>query len=226
MRCRDYFCEDLWRCVFINVALYPQKLQKMLKLSLLMSLFTFLPLCVVTWQQLQFLYSSWWNLLMWDQNASYGLSIMGITNGIFGVGKDVKLLLEIVGGVTLLLPLLSLKLYSNFKFRSLYMCLIFCFIILFNHKSESPTFIVATLGVGLWFFMLSNKSKYDLFAVVLYFILATLSPTDIFPRAIRDVYIVPYSLKALPLVFIYPKILFDIFTLKHCKSTFEERKIL
>lgn len=205
----------IYGVVFLLIyLLYPRKLFNLSILLILLALFAVLPLFVVSAKQLMFLYSSWWNLLMWDQDASYGLSLLGIVHSVFGVGSEIKLPIILVGVASLVLPLFKLNMYAQFRFRALYMCLIFCFIILFNHKSESPTFIVATLGVGVWFFMLSEQTKVDIFLIALYFIFATLSPTDIFPRFIRDNFIIPYCLKALPLVLIYPKILIEILSLK------------
>jgi hypothetical protein len=46
--------------------------------------------------------------------------------------------------------------------------------------------------------------------MILLFVLTILSPTDLFPRYLRNEFVVPYSLKALPCVIVYLKILADM----------------
>jgi hypothetical protein len=81
--------------------------------------------------------------------------------------------------------------------------------LIFNHKAESPTFIIAVTGIAIWFFS-AAREKVDVVLMVLVFILTCLSPTDLFPRSWRNDWVVPYSLKALPCVLVWIKINFDL----------------
>jgi hypothetical protein len=85
--------------------------------------------------------------------------------------------------------------------------------VLFNHKGESPSYIIAMTGVAIWFFI-SKKSAFEIFLLVFVFILTCLSPTDIFPRFIRDNYVNSYSLMALPCLLVWIKIIYEMIILK------------
>ena len=81
--------------------------------------------------------------------------------------------------------------------------------IIFNHKAESPTYIIAITGVAVWFG--SQKIKIEnLVLLVLALVLTSLSPTDLFPASIREHYVLPYDLKVLPCVLIWLKITFEL----------------
>jgi hypothetical protein len=81
--------------------------------------------------------------------------------------------------------------------------------IIFNHKAESPTFVIALSGIAIWFF--SQKKNYlNIILVVFAFILASLSPTDIFPAFLRKNIVIPYVLKAVPCILIWAKIIYEL----------------
>ena len=186
-----------------------------------------LPLLVVSLEQLQFLYSSWWNMLSNDHSASYGLSVMGIAESWFGLGF-LKNEIVLLGVVLFCLPLLKIKSYSNFEFRWRLLASILLWVVIFNHKAESPTFIIAMCGVGMWYFFSNPKSerekKINIVMIVLAFILTSLSPTDLFPKMIRENYVIPYVLKALPCVLIWGKLIWEIYFLEH--GSFKNHHVL
>jgi hypothetical protein len=85
--------------------------------------------------------------------------------------------------------------------------------VIFNHKAESSTFIIATSAIFLWF--LSGRvtiTNTIMIAFVLVF--TSLSLTDVFPGYVRDTYIEPYVIKAIPCMVIWGKILYDLFRMK------------
>jgi hypothetical protein len=90
--------------------------------------------------------------------------------------------------------------------------------VIFNHKAESPTFVIAIAGVTLWF-VHSKKSTLNIMLFACAFIFASLSPTDIFPRFIREEFVKPYCLKAVPCIFIWGKIIYDLLALKSSTYT-------
>ena len=166
----------------------------------------------VSIDQLKFLYTSWGHLLDNDHSISYGFSVMGWLHAWFGFdpGKQIILLL---GVLLFLIPLTRIKEYKNFTFRFLTLTSILLWVIIFNHKAESPTFIIAMAGVGLWF-ITSEKNNLNIVLFVSAFILTSLSPTDLFPRSLRDDYVTPLVLKAFPCILIWLKINWDMLVLK------------
>lgn len=201
---------------FILILLYPNKLKTIFYSIFWMILFAVAPLVVVSLDQLKFLYTSWMNLLQWDYSASLGLSVAGWLKTWFNL-EPPKFLITLFGAIFLLLPLLKWKNFENFGFRFLYLALILIWVVIFNHKAESPTYVIAISGVAIWYF--SQRKKLVNFVLLIFaFIFTSLSPTDLFPKFLRDSLVIPYVLKAVPCIFIWMKltyeIIFDKFELK------------
>jgi hypothetical protein len=68
---------------------------------------------------------------------------------------------------------------------------------------------LAISGVAIWFFgQKSSPWRWVLLALALVF--TQLSPTDIFPAAIRDQWVAPYVLKAVPCIAIWISITYEL----------------
>ena len=193
---------------FLMFFLYPDKLKFILYTILWTVLLAFLPLMVVSFDQLLFLYKSWINMLQNDHSVSYGLSVMGWLKTWFGLEPD-KFLVVAIGGLLLMMPLIQLKSYSNSLFRILYLSSILIWVIIFNHKAESSTFVIAVCGIAIWFFSQQN-SKFQTVLVLFAFLFTCLSPTDLFPRILRTSLVEPYVLKAVPCIFIWMMIQYQL----------------
>ena len=168
-----------------------------------------LPLCVVSPEQLIFLYKSWFHLLAWDMDASVGLSVQGMLQTWFRWMPDKNHILG-VGLMLLVLPLVLVRRYKNLDFRIAYLAYVLVWIIIFNHKAESPTFVIAVSGVAVWY-MSSPKNVWRSALLVLVLVFTVLSPTDLFTHEIRQQYIIPYVLKAVPCIVVFVAILGDLF---------------
>jgi hypothetical protein len=171
-----------------------------------------LPLLFVGIDQLKFLYTSWGHLLDNDHTISYGLSVMGWLHSWFGIdpGKQITLF---SGVILFMVPLIRIKEYQNYTFRFLTLTSILIWVIIFNHKAESPTFIIAMAGIALWF-ITGEKNALNISLFVSALILTSLSPTDMFPRFLREDYVTPYMLKVFPCILIWLKIIWDMLVLK------------
>ncbi len=191
---------------------YPQK-WKLALYSLTSSLILFLiPLLFIDFDQYLFLLKSYANMLSNDYSISYGFSVMGWLFTWFGLEFD-KMPIVLLGVFIFLLPFVRIKEYKEYIFRILALTSILIWVVIFNHKAESPTFIIAMSGVAIWF-VISEKSKINILLFSLAFIFTTLSPTDLFPKIIRDSLVIPYTLKAFPCILIWLKIIYDMITLK------------
>jgi hypothetical protein len=135
--------------------------------------------------------------------------VAGIISSWFSVeiNKDLVLIAGVTG---LLLPFLMFKKYQYPLFRLLIICYILVWLVIFNHKAESPTFVIAVTGVAIWYFSREND-RINLVLLVLTFLLSVLSPTDLFPAGFRENYVKPYSLMALPCLLVWIKMLMDFF---------------
>lgn len=192
--------------------LYPQKGKLAVYTGFWCILLFLLPLLIVDLEQFQNMYISWGKMLSNDHTISHGYSVMGWLQSWFGIQFN-KMILVALGAVTFCIPFLKFKMYKNFNFRLLMLSSVLLWIVIFNHKAESPTFIIAMAGVSIWFFI-SDKNKLNILLFILAIVFTSLSPTDLFPRFIRNEWLEPYTIKALPCIFIWFKVIYDLMKLK------------
>jgi len=161
-------------------------------------------------------YSDWYHSLAHknDLNASLtsfqDISLMGIVRRATG-NVNIPNLPFLLGGLILFaLPYLRIKQYKHIGFRLMLLASTLIFTVIFSSGSESPTYIIAFAGVAIWFIVQQNPKKGWIIALFIFaFILTSLSPTDIFPRPVKE-FIRLYSLKALPCVIIWLTIIYQM----------------
>ena len=198
---------------FMLFLFYPNKWKAAAWSILWMILIGILPLAFVSIQQLVYLYKSWGNLLSWDVNASVGLSVQGWLITWFGFDVPKNLLLGI-GALVLLLPLLNFKQWKTPLFRILYLSAVLIWMVIFNHKAESPTFVIAFSGVLIWAF---SQKLFPIKKILLLmcFVLCSLSPTDLFPLYLKQHFVIPFVLKAVPVIAIFVIIIHQILMMRN-----------
>lgn len=194
---------------------YPKKWKLALYTLMWTVILFLLPLIFINVEQYGMLMTSFLGMLSEDHSASYGLSVMGWLYSWFGIQFDKKYIL-LIGIILFLAPLIRIRQYQNIGFRYLFLTSLLVWLVIFNHKAESPTFIIAITGVAIWF-VIGNKSVLDICLLILAIIFTILSPTDIFPAVIRQSLVVPYVLKALPCILIWVKISFDLINIRKVK---------
>lgn len=146
-------------------------------------------------------YQSWMHLLANDPAHELNYSIMTLTQRWFHFTASDSWYL-VPGLILLLLPLVQKKRYDDLNFRLAYFASILVWVVIFNHKAESPTFVIAMFGAALW--GITQASSRQRTALLLFvFILTGLSATDLFPPYVREHFIRPYCLKALPCIVIW-----------------------
>jgi len=190
---------------------YPNKLRAAVYTIGWTVLLAALPLLVISVSQLSFLYQSWLHLLQNDHSASIGFSVAGWLYTWFHI--DAKNATVLIGALVFCLPFLKWKYYNDVQFKLFFLSSILLWIVIFNHKAESATFIIAVTGIAIWFF----SQKRTLLNTILFgaaFIFTILSPTDLFPRSIRESFVIPYVLKAVPCILIWFKIMYDLLFFK------------
>lgn len=196
---------------------YPGKWKSALYSIVWFILIAALPLMFVDMQQYLKLLSSYQHLLQEDHVASYGFSVMGWLHAWLHIEFN-KNAVVLLGAALFLLPFYQTGLYKEFMFKLLVLSSVLIWIVIFNHKAESPTFIIAMAGVALWFV----GSKKNMLHILLFagaFLLTSLSPTDLFPKYVRNTFVTPYMLKVFPCILIWLNIIYDLMTLrKHDKA--------
>jgi hypothetical protein len=161
-------------------------------------------------------YSDWYHSLAHknDLNASLtsfqDISLMGIVRRATGNINIPNAPFLLIGLVLFGLPYLRIKQYKHLGFRLMLLASTLIFTVIFSSGSESPTYIIAFAGVAIWFMMQQNPKNGWIIALFIFaFILTSLSPTDIFPRPVKE-FIRLYSLKALPCVIIWLTIIYQM----------------
>ncbi|MFM2019418.1 MAG: hypothetical protein RL007_3074 [Bacteroidota bacterium] len=202
---------------------YPGKIKSIVYGIFYVALLAALPLLILSPEQLLQQYHSWLDIISNDPAHALNYSIMTLSERVGGIHiGDIYYLIP--GAVLLMLPLLRIKQYTSYGFRLLFTASILLWVIIFNHKAESPTYCIAFAGILLWYFT-GNKSKAETILTILAFIFVALSPTDLFPRYIREHFVNPYSLKALFPVIIWFIITVQLLVREHFYSPTEKLRM-
>jgi len=139
-------------------------------------------------------------------------SLMGIVRRVLG-NADISNLTFLIPGIAVFtLPYVRIKQYKNLPFQLMILASTLLFIVLFSSGSESPTYIIAVAGVMIWFLIQKEKSPLIIGLLIFVMILTCFSFSDLFPRSIKENYIIKYSLKALPCCFVWFRIIYELLT--------------
>ncbi|GHA75475.1 glycosyltransferase family 87 protein [Pontibacter akesuensis] len=201
---------------FALFLLYPKKWKMALYTTLWTAVLFLVPLLFVSYEQYLRLFSQYGEMLANDHSASYGFSVMGWLNTWFNLefNKNVVVLL---GALVFMIPFVRLKEYGVDTFRYLALTSILIWVVIFNHKAESPTFIIAMTGVALWY-MRSERTILNVALFVAAFVFTGLAATDVFPKFIRDGFFEPYVIKAVPCILIWAKVIYEMMVLKYNRA--------
>ncbi|MFI5156317.1 MAG: hypothetical protein ACHQEM_09030, partial [Chitinophagales bacterium] len=167
-------------------------------------------------------YKGWFLLLFEDHQGSKGLSLAGILESWFRLEIPGNIL-TLLGIFIFCLPLFRVSLYKLLIFRLLILSSVLLWCIAFNHKAESPTFIISIIGIAIWYYCRERNLR-DKILVIVAFLLTTLSVTDLVPRSIREGFIQPYSIKGLMTVVIWIKVIYELLKMNYWKIIEEEKK--
>lgn len=162
-------------------------------------------------------YKEWFERLVEKNNENAGLnsyqdiSLMGIVRRFFQ-DSTISNLPFLIGGVFLFgLQYLRTKEYKEESYRLMLLASVLIFTVIFSSGSESPTYIIAFVGVAIWFVIQPKPiSKFYIALFIFALILTSLSPSDLIPKYLKDNFIRPYALKALPCVLIWFAIVYEM----------------
>ena len=161
-------------------------------------------------------YIDWFHSLVHKNTSNASLtsfqdiSVMGMARRISG-NVNIPNMPFLLGGLILFaLPYLRISQYKHLAFRLMLLASTLIFTVIFSSGSESPTYIIAFAGIAVWFIVQQTpKSKWVIALFIFAFCLTSLSPTDLFPRAVKE-FIRLYSLKALPCMIIWFAIIYQM----------------
>lgn len=177
-----------------------------------------LPLLFISPAELKAQYLSWFHMLGEDQADAIGVSVMHF---LASVSLPVPFLpTQIIGLILTLLPLVFVRKYSDLRFQLLFLANILLALVLFNHKAESPTFIIAVTGCALWY-CISEKRVWEKALLIFMLLFTCLSPTDVIPPFLKEEFFIRYSLKVLPCLLIWVVVQWELYGFFKTKKTIE-----
>ncbi len=198
------------------MVLYPRKGRFLLGFSAWLLVLTALPLLIISPENLLWQYANWRELLRSDHAASYGASVMSILAPLLPTVRSVSALQAaslVVQCAPLAWLLLRRKSPEPLK-RLLLLASMLLWMVIFNHKAESPTFVIAVAGVALWYGMQPTSSTWLRYGLLWFVLVGTsFSVTDLFSPSLRDSIFVPMNLKVLPCIAVWCAIQWQIWRL-------------
>jgi Glycosyltransferase family 87 len=164
-----------------------------------------LPLVVTNWQTLVEQYRSWRAITA----AETGVHAVGLNGGVMqglriwlGVSWP-NWPIQLVGTAVLVLPVvLGRPLWDDAAFRLRVLCTILVYAVLFNHRAEAPSYVIAMVGVGIWY-AASPRTPVRTGLVVFALLLVSLASTQLVPHHIRRDVVERYAFKTLPMLVIW-----------------------
>ena len=147
------------------------------------------------------------------------ISLLGMIRKISGSASYSDLWVILPGLALFGLPYLRFSQYRHLAFRYGILSSVLLFVVLFSTGSESSTYIIPFAGIALWYVTSPwKRTGWDVALMVFAFVLSSLSPSDLFPRSLREAYVLPYALKALPPTLIWLRLSYELLTRDYAPS--------
>src|SRR5256886_8928544 len=139
----------------------------------------------------------WWPAIGAKDALRRGYSLMHSVLAWFGVDWP-NWPLQAAGTALLLLPVaLRPDRWASLESRRLFLCSLLVYAVLFNHASESPSFVVAYAGIVIWY-VSSPPSRVRAAVMALTLLVMVVHDADVVPRWVKYDLLVPYRIKAIP----------------------------
>jgi len=155
-------------------------------------------------------YLDWYHRLLGKNNENImtnltdgmqDISLMGMIRRMTGFNALSNVYFLLPASILSLLPLIKKSCFIENRFRLLYLAQVLIGVVIFSTSAESPTYVIAVTGFAIWFASSGQeRPKWMGGMLLLLFVLTILSSTDLFPAYVRNIWIKPFALKALPCV--------------------------
>ena len=179
--------------------MHPRRVRFVLAAAVAFIALLLLPLLVTPPATLLAQYASW-SAIQATDTLRRGLTVMQIAELLFHRNWP-NIPFQIAGTLVLLAPLtLRRDRWKEWRFRLHYLCSVLVFSVIFNHRSESPSFVIAVSGFAIWFVSLDRRTMAT-WALFGFFVVCTiLSSSDAMPDAIQRDFFDAYSFKTVPCI--------------------------
>ena len=163
-------------------------------------------------------YQEWYSSLVAKNtenihSIAQNISFLGMIRRTTGFTNYSDLWLIIPGMALFALPYLRFSQYKNLAFRETILASVLMFVILFSTGSESSGYIIALIGVCIWYTATPwKRGKWAIALMVFVFILSGMGNSDLIPKWIRHDYIQQYALRALPISILWLWLCYELCT--------------
>jgi len=203
---------------------YPNKVKFMVWCAVFTLLLFFIPMVVVPKEYYLSCLQDWIKAITEDANDKFianSPSLIGIN--YTWLPKPLNhFYIQLTGLILVFVPLYKiLKHQVDTVFILLYLSFIMLFVVIFNHATESPTYIIASTGAAIWF-AVSLKNKLNIGLLILLIFVCIIVPTDIYPTFIKKEYLIPLKIRVIPCLLIWIKIFYDLLIYKPQETAVSE----
>lgn len=156
-------------------------------------------------------YQNWYATVSAFNRSRPGMSVMGLLSTWFGWNPPNDAVIAAGVCILALVTLIGVRRgdFRDANFRALTAASVLIFVTVFNYAAESPTYVIAVAGIGLWF-AVRPLTGANAVLLVLVFLLSELSSSSIFPRQLRHDVFEPYVIKAVPCIAVWIKLQWDL----------------
>lgn len=166
-----------------------------------------LPLLFVDASYLWGEYSAWFTDITTKSEMNHfafsqNISLLGFVRKVSGCTTYSDLLLFVPATLLFGSVYLRFRQFKNAGFRMMLLACVMIFVVIFSNGSENSGYIVATIGVGIWWVNLQKRGWINWTLLVLVLIASfgrNLLPVD----SIYDPYFMKYSLRAVPFALVW-----------------------
>ena len=163
-------------------------------------------------------YQEWYSSLVAKNtenihSIAQNISFLGMIRRTTGCMNYSDLWLILPGMALFALPYLRFSQYKNLAFRETILASVLLFVILFSTGSEASGYVIALLGVCIWYTAAPwKRGPWAIALMVFVFLLSGMGSSDIFPKFIREAYIKQYALRALPISILWLWLCYELCT--------------
>jgi Glycosyltransferase family 87 len=202
---------------------YPRRIRFALMMVIATAVVLALPLLVVSTSGLAAQYQSWRAV-----EAVDALSVgSGGGGGLYGgVMQQLRLIfgvswpnwpVQLAGTLLLMSPLARWQNWEYASFRVRFLCALLVYMVIFNHQSESPSFVIAVTGIAIWF-VSTPRNWWHTTVMVLTILVVSISSTDITPKSWQQNFFVHYRLKTIPCTLAWLTMMWELLAFRPSES--------
>lgn len=197
---------------FVLFLLYPKWWKGILPAMVVMGIMLGLPIISGGWQTLITQYQGYANLLANDHGTFVKYSVMGWLQSWFGFIPPKNLVVILGLGLQVAFSLfIILRKSASINSRAVLAASWLIWMVIFNHMAESATFIIAVVGVMLWFFYSPIPKWLRLSLLILVMAFTCFGPSDIYPPELRQKIVIDWQLKVFPCIAVWMVMLLENF---------------